>query len=689
MPPTYSSPNEATKSLTEAFKPTTNAQKTAIANAAALVPNKIQPTVIGTPNIEEKNQENIKKVTEYPQGGQVMGTDGIPRNADGSIPSTYNGENGIRMNADGSPVAAPKDAIQSANGLWYAGGQAYAAPYSDTSGTSNTGYDSETQKYMNQMDSLKSEMDATGAAMIENIKSQYAGYKAQQEQANKSAQGGLTSLLIRGGSLQTASSEGILNSQVSYGIQQLADLNTKEQNAIIAAKQAMQTNDYKVLDRQLSVAETARKEKQAAATKIAENLQKARDEQKKRLKDSVVVSAMETTSDPKEIYSLLRQKGYDVSSQEVADTIKNLASNVGGGVDKLTGEAKNYAILSKMSGMLPPTVDSLGKYLAWNRDLTTSKTANAAGNGTMTSSQFTNEQIALSAIPTQLRNSDTELKRYLEGIRLGLKEGKTPYQVADELMGYSVNNPDEFSNGLRQYMAVANLSAPEIGNVARLLNAGNKAGAIAVVENKVLQSQKQNDPESFVGEATPRYYSEKVAEIKKTIQDAGLMDSIGPIEGTATSIFNAVPFTRRAEALKIQGKVTSLVAEMRNHLSGTAVTESEKKFLEPLVASLTDKKGIFINKLDEIANNSLTRYNQTRASGGLPELNQNQLLDKGSRVSLYANGAQNTNNSIDNEHEAETRVTEYGNSNRAAQAQILQMVNDGVPYEKIRKALNI
>jgi fumarate hydratase class II len=129
---------------------------------------------------------------------------------------------------------------------------------------------------------------------------------------------------------------------------------------------------------------------------------------------------------------------------------------------------------------------------------------------------------------------------------------------------------------------------------------------------------------------------------------------------------------------------------MRNHLAGTAVTESEKKFLEPLVSSLTDKKGIFINKLDEISGNALTRYNNTRAAGGLPELNTNQLLDKAKRISLYGSGPTSTNNSIDNEQAAKDSIINYGKANPADQEMIKGLLSDpNYTFEEVKQILNI
>jgi hypothetical protein len=630
----------------------------------------------------------------------TINKDVIPKNQailnDYTKSGTYPDQAGFLRYSDNPAelVPAPIGATPTESGGWEYGGQTYGKGPQYYIG------DDPDSKAANDLTNLSLQnVDAQTRLQLRSIQSQYNNLKIQQEQINASQQGGAEQSVLLGGGARYSpvASGGFTATVASFGLQQIANLQAQEDQLIATAKQAQAANNQKILDKTLENLQTIREKKVAEATKTSEALrlenEKLQASQVAMQIDNTILDIYSKgTTDPIEIMQTMRELGLPVDSKTVSDTLKNVATNVGIGVDKLTGDAKNYAILKDMPGMLPSNVKSLGDYLKWNRNLTTSKAAGTVGSGdsNITSDQFTKEQIALSVVPTQLINSDRELTRYLEGIRLGLKEGKTPYQIADEMMGYNITEPNEFTASMRQYIALANLGKAEIGNVARLINSKNYAGAIAVIENKVLQSQKQNDPESFVGEATPRYYAEKVEEIKKTIQDAGLLDAIGPVEGSIATIFNKVPLTRRAEALKVQAKVTSLVAEMRNHLAGTAVTESEKKFLEPLVSSLTDKKGIFINKLDEISGNALTRYNNTRAAGGLPELNTNQLLDKAKRISLYGSGPTSTNNSIDNEQAAKDSIINYGKANPADQEMIKGLLSDpNYTFEEVKQILNI
>jgi len=528
---------------------------------------------------------------------------------------------------------------------------------------------------------------------VDSIKGQYQQLKDQMAKTNASRAAAVSSLNLRGGTSEFAGgiSMGIEGEELNQANARIAELNRQESAAISAARTAYKNSKWTEYSNKINALDKIRtnkaeelktyNEKLAAITKDL----KATEIQSTR--DSAISSLMQQgISDPATMLDYLNfdEKGKkigDFTAKEVAETLKNLSSSAGLTVDKLTGEAKNYFVLKDIPGALPASITSLapekqlGAYLKWQKDMTTSKTVAEAGysNDMAGLKQFSAESIALSAIPSTLRNSEVELKRYLEGIRLGLKQGMSPYEIADNLMGYQIENPDSFSDGMRPYLSLANMNGPEIANTARLINSGQKSSAIAMMENKILENQKKIDPESYVGEATPRYYVEKVAQIKKTIADAGLTDKIGPLEGSFQMIIGKL---KSKEAAKIQAQVTNLVAEMRQHLSGTAVTDSEKKFLEPLIASLNDKNGVFMNKLDEISSNSLTRYNQTRQAGGLPILDQNQLINRSARVGLYEGGMTDPNNEIDQEAEAEKTLSAYIQKNQGKASEIEKLITD-------------
>lgn len=517
-----------------------------------------------------------------------------------------------------------------------------------------------------------SNLDAQTNLALSVLQGQFAQkrelLKRQQEASTK----GVTNVLNLAGSSRYApiSSQGLIDEKNRYDLQTLNDLDAEEQKLKTSILQAHTAGDFKLLEEQQAALDKKREEKIALANKITENVMA----QNKEVRDRMYEGQKQLDKDLTSIKLSLAEAG---APQDIKDAVES-ATNVdeaisvaGDYLQKGTGDLGSYLYYKRESEKSGQSPLSYMDFL--NKKTQIEKQAGLSGTSDVSFDQFSKEQIALSVIPTQLRNSDTELKRYLSGIRLGLQEGKTPFQIADELIGYKINNPDDFSTGMRQYIALANLSTQEIGNVARLINSGNKAGAISVVENKMMNEQKKLDPEGYVGESTARYYANKVEEIKKQIEDNGLMDAIGPLEGTAESISGRF---KSGEAAKVMAKVTSLVAEMRNHLSGTAVTDSEKKFLEPLIASLYDKKGIFITKINEIKDNSLLRLNQVRKAAQLPELYEDQLIDRNKRAEIYSQSQIIGDQIISEQENQEKQLSNYIASHPEKQEEINSKIKE-------------
>jgi hypothetical protein len=233
--------------------------------------------------------------------------------------------------------------------------------------SSTVSQDPVVQGHLNELNQLKGQMDATGAANIENIKSMYSSYIQDQQKANAGAEANTQSLLIRGGSEQTASSSGIFHTQVSYGLKQIADLVTKENSATIMAQQAMQDGDFKILDKQLTIAEDARKERQAAAQKVADTISTAKVQQ---FKDTTIGGILsQGISSPTAILAHLKDAGITgITAKDVNDTIANLNPDAKEIHSMLLDLAKNDApadIRTKVASAtsLGDAISLAGRYL--------------------------------------------------------------------------------------------------------------------------------------------------------------------------------------------------------------------------------------------------------------------------------------------------------------------------------------
>jgi hypothetical protein len=241
---------------------------------------------------------------------------------------------------------------------------------------------------------------------------------------------------------------------------------------------------------------------------------------------------------------------------------------------------------------------------------------------------FTQEQIALSVMPVQTRNSEMELKRALEGIREGLKQGFSPYEIADNLMGYKVNKPDAFSDNIRGYISqVENLGGNSPSEFARLINSGNYSGVVNKLENAVLKGTEGKNKESIA------IYSQDYGNrAYKMIEDN--IDKLGIVKGTWNDKVRK-KVVKTEEFQKLASSLAGLVSEWRHEMIGSAATENELKMIEDLIPKVTDNPFNALEKIRELQYMNLTSANSIRQSYNLPALNNETLVDKNKRVELY------------------------------------------------------
>ena len=509
---------------------------------------------------------------------------------------------------------------------------------------------------MSEMKKAITGVDALLADTLGNIQADYQNRKLQLEQMNNASIGRLQTSGYRYGTTRYSSQlqDQLLSVEERAGIQKLSELATEAQTLVIKAKQAAASGKYDSLYKYMTLIDKKREEQAAATEKLA----KLKTEQDKKIIESRRTATLDSAigdllsqgvTDPRQILDVLNfnDKGQmigDATSKEVADAINNLLpKEAKKDPERIGTELRDFEYL-KEKGLLPKVITGLPENeqpFAWLTRSSKGGVANkaeetAAGlTGAAGFEKFTNEQIALSVIPVQLRNTEVELNRFLEGIRMGLSQGKTPYEVADALMGYKINEPSDFSNGLRQYFAPAGLDSSQINDVARLVNQGANDKAISVIENAAYKQARTNLADQYVAEATVQYTSKKTDEIRNTIKKLGDSSPVGVVKGTMQDWLGRL---RGKEAAEVRAKMTSLVAEMRNRLSGTAVTESEQAFLEPLIPKLGDSPDNFMKKIAELENDPLMRLNSVRQQYELPKLDKATLRDRKLRTPLYSIG---------------------------------------------------
>lgn len=190
-----------------------------------------------------------------------------------STKGTTVGADGVHLYADGSVVPAPPDA-ELTDGVYTSGGKNYAAPAQDT-GTNDD--DPESRQINALLESMRSSLDASTKGQVDAIHTQFQQLRADQMDANTRNEKSRAQSLLLGGSSRYAplSAASTMLAQTSYGLRQIQGLDAAENTAIANAKKAEQDGDMQLMQTQLQLVEKKREEKQAAAAKIADQLQAA------------------------------------------------------------------------------------------------------------------------------------------------------------------------------------------------------------------------------------------------------------------------------------------------------------------------------------------------------------------------------------------------------------------------------
>lgn len=225
--------------------------------------------------------------------------------------------NGQTYNADGSP-ATPTDTTTT------------GSP-SSTTGTDTTQDDPAHQQIVDLISSLKGNLDSSTKASIDSIEQSYMNLKQQQETINTQAAGARTAALLTGGTSRYSpdTASGIMQTQLSYGLQQIAKLDADENSAIAAAKTAQQNGDMQLADKLITEAQNVRTNKQTVATQLNAALSKQTSaaltaKNQSNIDTSISKLYADGTTDPAAILKTLTDAGMDVTAKDVAAAIKNL-----------------------------------------------------------------------------------------------------------------------------------------------------------------------------------------------------------------------------------------------------------------------------------------------------------------------------------------------------------------------------
>lgn len=348
-------------------------------------PKQQSSTVISNaPVIEDTIPTNNSRLTALSTKGTTIGADGLERYSDGSLVTksvTSPGGGNYTLDNNGQIIAGPT------GGDYQIGSN--ISQYKEDNPSTATG-DDYYQKEMDMLDSMKANLDANTKAAIDNIQQQFALRKTQQTEINRQQEAGRKQSLLIGGSSRYAqlSSNGIMTTQETNGVQELAQLDAEENNLINQAKTAQTNGDFQLMDKQLALAESKRQEKAAAAQKlnasiVAEN-NKIKEQVTQSTRDTAIADLFSSgTTDPAKILSALNKDGGNYTLDEIGKALDTITKNNGfKDLKSLSGSIQDFYI-QKENNSLPSNIESLPENEQLKAYLDYIKPTKAVGVGTV------------------------------------------------------------------------------------------------------------------------------------------------------------------------------------------------------------------------------------------------------------------------------------------------------------------
>lgn len=313
-------------------------------------------TSFSSDTANQYNTDNTQKLQTLKNTGLTLGPDGLARYSDQSFAS------------------APSDAVQGEDGSWQSGGVKYALGPANATDPALT-------EINDKITQMKTQFDATSRANIDNIQQQFNGVLKEQTDINSRAQSSLGQSLLMSGSSRYAqlSSSGEMTQLMSSGLKTLSDLNVKENSAVIAAQQAQDSGDMQLMDKQITLAEQARKDKQDAAKTLSDKItsknEKMQAQKIQASRDSAVASLLaQGITDPNQMLDFLNKKdngessGGDFTAKEITDALANLNPNAKE-IVSVMGDASKFGATPDVlkaigsSKTLAEAYQAAGKYL--------------------------------------------------------------------------------------------------------------------------------------------------------------------------------------------------------------------------------------------------------------------------------------------------------------------------------------
>lgn len=497
------------------------------------------------------------------------------------------------------------------------------------------------QQKMNAYSNLTVALTEQTNAMVASLQNQWNQAREAQKEINAFREGAFKQNEIRSGSGRYTPelSSGFIASVVEKGQQRLTSIDNGYTTAINNAKAALASKNFELA---LDAANEAEAFHQNAIEELKAQKQQAQEialtlseeQTKAAVSDAVFNAIQDGATDIQSVYESIRNSaGVDASVEDVESALKTFLPPQKD-PKELTGDAAMLK-MAKDEGWLPQdaSIFDFWKAQADARRAPRQATGNATLSGKGSIREF---QFVIANLPTRMKDSDEDVKRLMQYYEEARSAGLTAFDMVDELTGYRVEEKTAFTEGLRKYIATADLDANTRAEVGRLVSQGDNEKAISVIENTQYAKMRNEYGERYVSESDVQYVNSKIKRINALLGE-GWTNDVGVFEGTFELWLNQ-KFGVGEEGVAIRAALNSLTADMINRRAGSAMTDIEwKRLIAPNVPGMTESASTWATKLDELDQDVMLRLNSQRAQYQLPAIeNEAQLYDRAERVPLYS-----------------------------------------------------
>jgi hypothetical protein len=274
--------------------------------------------------------------------------------------------------ADGSMVPAPPESTYNeSTGQYEYNGQKYgAASFYDENQP-----DGDFAAIQKLFAPLKESLDSDTLGQVNAIEQQYNVLKSAHADINQRADQSRSRSLSLGGATRyaPATASGLNMATANEGLMAIADLDSKENMALAQARSAQSSGDMQLMTKMIDYAEGIRKQKQTQAQSAMDAIAKANADlttsRKEMDRDEAIANQMANgVTDPAQILKKLNDSGYNMSTKDVADAIKNLTPAKTNATDvyKFTNDdvGKMFA-----AGMTSPLISQVQDYYNGKGDM--------------------------------------------------------------------------------------------------------------------------------------------------------------------------------------------------------------------------------------------------------------------------------------------------------------------------------